>query len=1213
MRAALAIAGFELRTKLPRISTAVYFVVFATLAALWIAAAGGAFQGAKVAFSSDKVYINAPYAIALTVTILGLIGVVTVAAFMGRSVQQDFEYQTSHFFFTSPISKAEYLLGRFAGAVAIVLVIFLGIAAGVLVGTHWPGVNGERVGPWSLDAFVRAYLAMLLPNVLFLGAVFFTLAALTRRMVGVYIAGAVVLIGYLASARLLADIDNRTLAALIDPIGSSALGIATRYWSLAEKNTRAVPFAGELLWNRALWLAVGLAFFAVCYARFRMDSDTSERAPRRGLRSGHAAAEAVQAASAAAPAQAAAALPTAARDTSGRAYLRQLPGLTALHLRETLKSAYFIAIVVTGALFILANAKVIDTMYGTNTYPVTYLVLEFASGTFRIFVIVITTLYAGELVWRERDARMALIADSLPVPGWLPLAAKVATLFAVLAVLQLVVLACGVLIQLFSGYTRLEIGHYLFQLFVLELPLYWMAACLVLAIHVAVNNKYLGHFLVVAYYVASTTSYSFGYAHWTQHFAYAPQVTYSDMNGYGHFLRPLPWFYLFWAAASVLLLLGARLLWVRGVITGARARLDLARQRASRPVTIGAAVALAVLVADGAWLYYNTDVLNPYRNEFARDELRARYEKSYAAYATKPQPKVVAVRIAVDLFPHQHRVRAKGAYTLRNKTASPVSELYMTLPEDLILHEMRGSVPLTLADSQRPLDWQRYTLARPLAPGDTMTLDFDVEYAPRGFRNGGEDGTVVDNGTFIDSRYLPHIGYDEHGELTQDLDRKRHGLAPKPRMHDLDDKAAQQHSYLTAEGDWIDFDLTISTVPDQVAVAPGRLEREWTEGGRRYFHYRAAAPILDFYAFLSARYAVKRDAWHGPDGKVIPIEIDYQPGHEYNLDRMVQAIQDGLDYYTRNFSPYQYDRVRIVEFPRYRTFAQSFPNTIPYSEAIGFIARVKPGDPKDVDYPYYVTAHEVAHQWWAHQVIGADVQGATMLSETLAQYSALMVMKHRYGDAKMKRFLKYELDSYLVGRATERKAEEPLYRNENQPYIHYRKGSLAMYALQDAIGEEAVNRALASLLRKWAFHGPPYPTSRDLLAEFRAVTPPQYQYLIADLFETITLYENRAVSATWQRRGDSRYEVKLTVEAKKLRADENGAQREVPMDDWIDIDVLGKDEKPLFLEKRRVAAGRSTYTLEVAEPPLRAGIDPIVKLVDRRPDDNTVAVTEAAR
>jgi len=1211
MRAALAIALFELRTKLPRISTAVYFLAFAALAAFWMAAAGGVFQNLKVAFSSDKVYINSPYALAQTVTVLGLLGVVTVAAFMGRAIQQDFEYQTSHFFFTSPISKREYLAGRFVGAAAILTVIFLGIAAGVLVGAHWPGVEAERVGPWSLSAFVRPYLVMLLPNIVFLGAVFFTLGALTRRMVGVYIAGAIVLMGYLAAARLLADIDNRTLAALVDPIGSSALGLATRYWSPAEKNARLVPLAGELLWNRALWLAVGLAVLAFGFARFRMETEAAERAPRRGLfaRRGTAPVEPTPEARAV---RGVTPLPAAARDTRGVAYLRQLPGLVALHLRETLKSTYFVAIVVAGALFILANAKVIGSIYGTNTYPVTYLVIQFASGTFAIFMLAIITLYAGELVWRERDARMALIADSLPVPGWLPLAAKLATLFAVLAVLQLVVLACGVLIQLFSGYTRLEIGHYLFHLFVLELPIYWMLACLVLAVHVAVNHKYLGHFLVVAYYVADFAAAGFGYNHWIYRFADVPGVTYSDMNGYGHFLRPVPWFVLYWGAASVLLLLAARLLWVRGTDTGWRVRLAIAAQRASRPVRATAAAALLVLAADGAWIYYNTDVLNRYRTEYAQDELRAQYEKSFKPYAARPQPKVTGVRIAVDLFPHRHRVRARATYTLRNKTAAPIDELYVTLPEELIVHRMEGSIALRLVDDRRELSWRRYALARPLALGESMAFDFDVEYAPRGFANDGESKLVVDNGTFLHSTLLPHIGYDERMELAQDRDRKRHGLAPKPRMHDLDDAAYRQRNYLTGEGDWIDFDATLSTSPGQLAVAPGRLEREWTESGRRYFHYRASAPILDFYAFLSARYAVKRDAWHGPD-KVVPIEIDYQPGHEYNLERMASAVKDALDYYTRNFSPYQYDRLRIVEFPRYAAFAQSFPNTIPYSESIGFIAKVDPKDPKDVDYPYYVTAHEVAHQWWAHQVVGADVQGATMLSETLAQYSALMVMKHRFGDAKMKRFLKYELDAYLVGRATERKAEEPLYRNEDQPYIHYRKGSLAMYALQDYIGEDAVNRALASFLRKWAFRGPPYPTSRDLLAEFRAVTPPQYQYLIADLFETITLYENRAVSATWRREPGGRYEVKLTVEAKKLRADPSGAQREVPMDDWIDIGVLGKDDAPLYLRKHRITAGRTTLTLEVDEPPLRAGIDPIVKLVDRRPDDNTVAVSEAGR
>ena len=117
-------------------------------------------------------------------------------------------------------------------------------------------------------------------------------------------------------------------------------------------------------------------------------------------------------------------------------------------------------------------------------------------------------------------------------------------------------------------------------------------------------------------------------------------------------------------------------------------------------------------------------------------------------------------------------------------------------------------------------------------------------------------------------------------------------------------------------------------------------------------------------------------------------------------------------------------------------------------------------DPEDVDYPYYVTAHELAHQWWAHQVIGANVQGATMLVETLSQYSALMVMKRKVGDAAMQKFLRYELDRYLLGRSTEQKKELPLARVENQPYIHYRKGSLVMYALQDYLGEETVNRAI---------------------------------------------------------------------------------------------------------------------------------------------------------
>src|SRR5262249_20302643 len=190
---------------------------------------------------------------------------------------------------------------------------------------------------------------------------------------------------------------------------------------------------------------------------------------------------------------------------------------------------------------------------------------------------------------------------------------------------------------------------------------------------------------------------------------------------------------------------------------------------------------------------------------------------------------------------------------------------------------------------------------------------------------------------------------------------------------------------------------TVTTSPDQIAISPGYLQREWMENGRRFFHYKMDAPILNFYSFQSARYLVRRDRW-SRDGNDVAIEIFYHPGHEYDLDRMIESTKAGLDYFTTNFGPYQHKQFRILEFPRYETFAQSFPNTIPYSESIGFIARVRPDDEKDIDYPYYVTAHELAHQWWGHQVIAADVQGATLLIETLAQYSALLIMKHKYGD-----------------------------------------------------------------------------------------------------------------------------------------------------------------------------------------------------------------------
>nr|UXE44641.1 hypothetical protein Hi04_10k_c2877_00009 [uncultured bacterium] len=423
-------------------------------------------------------------------------------------------------------------------------------------------------------------------------------------------------------------------------------------------------------------------------------------------------------------------------------------------------------------------------------------------------------------------------------------------------------------------------------------------------------------------------------------------------------------------------------------------------------------------------------------------------------------------------------------------------------------------------------------------------------------------------------------------------------------MASRDDVKELAHNYLRHDSDFITFAATVSTSSDQIAIAPGYLEKEWTEGGRRYFRYAMDQPILNFFSVLSAKYAVKRDEWNG-----VKLEIYYQPNHTANLDRMMGGMKDALAYCNESFGPYQHRQARILEFPRYERFAQAFPNTIPYSEAIGFIAAVDDNDPEDVDYPYYVTAHEIAHQWWAHQVIGANVRGATMLSESMAQYSALMVMKHKYGKERMRRFLKLELDGYLRGRAFEKKKELPLAQNENQQYIHYQKGSVAMYALQDFIGEERVNRALHKTIERWKFKGPPYPTSKDLVDAFREETPPSFSYLIEDLIETITLYDNRARSAKVKANGQGGWDVTVDVLAKKLRSDDAGNQTELEFEDWIDVGALDADGNALYTELRKVKKGASEiqFTVPGAKKPAKVGIDPLNKLIDRTSDDNVIA------
>jgi aminopeptidase N len=629
-----------------------------------------------------------------------------------------------------------------------------------------------------------------------------------------------------------------------------------------------------------------------------------------------------------------------------------------------------------------------------------------------------------------------------------------------------------------------------------------------------------------------------GLEHNLYNYGGTPGVPLSDMNGQGDFWKGASWFRLYWSAFALILLVLAFGLWRRGTETRLAPRLRRLPRRLKGPAGALAAAALTVFVGTGVWIYINTNVWNEYRTSNANERRLADMEKALLRYENTPQPAVTDVKLNVALYPHDTRAVAQGTYVVVNRSAAPLSEIHLRFDRDVQVRRLSVEGARLARDFER-FDYRIYRFDRPLAPGERRTVAFETVLEQRGFRNSGNLNRIVDNGTFIDnSEFAPSVGMSRGGLLQDRAKRRKHGLPPELRPAKLEDEAARRYNYVRA--DWVNSDITVSTVADQTPIAPGNKVSDVTRDGRRIARFVADAPILHFFSIQSARYAERRETYKGVD-----LAIYYDRQHPWNVDRMVQSLKTGLDYYQANFSPYQFRQARIIEFPAYATFAQAFANTMPYSEGIGFIADFK--DPEKIDYVTYVTAHELGHQWWAHQVVSADAQGGTVLTETLAQYSAMMVMERLYGPDQIRKFLKHELDDYLQSRGGEVIEELPLIRVENQGYIHYQKGSLVMYLLKDQLGEAAVNRALSRVLQQYAFKGPPYPTSVALVQALRAEARPDQQALITDLFERITLYDVKAREPKVTKRADGRFDVSFTVEAKKLYADGKGVERETPL------------------------------------------------------------------
>ncbi len=1137
-------------------------------------------------------YVNAPHTITVYTTFLTLFGLMIAASFFNNAALKDHENNFNEILFSAPISKSGYFFGRFFGALVLATIPMLGIFFGVILGTilapalGW--VDPERFGNFYLETFINNYFLIILPNMFFAGTIIFTIANKWKSTVISFVGSLIIIIGYIVSGAFISDIDNETIAALTDTFGIRAYGLYAKYFTSIEKNTLSPSFSGLLILNRLLWTITGVIILAISYFSFSFRTkNTKFKAPKEDI----------------IKSKGTFILPELNPIYGAKTEWTQFKSFFLINFLNIVKSAAFKILFLFSAIILIATLFGGAEYYGLKSYPLTYKVIDTIRISTEIFVIIILVFFSGNLIWRDRESKINEVIDATPHTSLISLSTKALSLVSIATMIHVFFIICGIFYQLASGFYNIELDIYFLDFLYTSLMTYIVWSGVMIMIQVLLSNKYIGYFVsILVVFLWSYLLSIFDVESNMLSIGGVPTMIYSDMNAFGPSLKGVMWFNLYWVLFSFICLLIAGALWNRGAISSLKERIQIAKKQIPKNYRIIVFGTVFCWIAVASFVFYNTQVLNKYKTSRELVQLAANYENEYKKYKDNEQPKISEIKYYVDIFPYNRNALVKATMTLVNESESIIDSIHYSIDSRWEPEIKIPNSKLVLDDKK--LEYRIYKLSKPMNPGDEINIEINTQYISKGFENGIGNTRIINNGTFLnESRVLPSLGYQSRNEISDKNTRKEYGLKPRigiPELESVDSHYRMKNDLTNGTADFINIEAIVSTSGDQIAIAPGSLLKKWEDNGRNYYHYKVDHPSQHFYSFMSAKYEVKTRKWNDID-----IEVYYDKKHPQNVTMMLDAMERSLDYYTKNFGPYMHKQCRIIEFPRYANFAQAFPGTMPYSEGLGFIINLE--DEEGNNIVDAIIAHEMSHQWWAHQVVGAKMQGSTMLSESFAEYSSLMTMKSIVKKPmKMRKFLKYNHDRYLSGRSNDSDKELPLYKVENKMHIHYGKGSVILYALQNYIGEEKVNTAMRNFLEEFKYRKPPYPTSLDFMKHLEPQVPDSLKYLVNDWFKEITLYDNRLEKASYKKLENGRYQITMDIEAKKLLADTMGNETPMQLNDWIDVGAFADsgEERLLFVKRVKMDRPEMTFNFEIDSIPAKLAIDPFHLLIDRVYEDN---------
>lgn len=1162
----------------------------------------------------ERVKVNGAIPIAITLSAFSLLSIFFAAVFVVTGVMRDDTHKAVEVVHATPVTTRDMLLSRMIGVWFATVLSLSGLVLGTMIGPFMPWGDEATFQSFNLLHYLQPFLLFVVINALIVSGIYTAIAVVTRNRAIVYVSAVGLLVIYLIGGIVAGERPDEWIAALVDPFGATSLAVETQYWPAAEQNNNMAPITGWVGLNRLVYGLVGLALFGLAFAlssrgilnrrtKKRQD-DTLSEAPKR----------------------VSPVVPQLGSGFTLQAFWTRIK----FEYLTTVRSTAFIILVSVALTFFVISLLVAIFMGASTTLPTSRFMTQVALGSLLFPMLIVMIFFGSDIMWRDRTANMHEILDATPVRNVSLLFAKWGAMALLLLTLILGLLGAGMIGQLVAGWnvvpvvpmTFLAIGLVSFYVG------FFFQGMLVMFLQNFMPGRIIG--MLVAAGVLGALLFLVGqlpFYHPLMNFGSVGAGAYSEMAGFSN-PTAFGWEFAYWM--GLILILGALSVWVwrRGTQVGLGHRLKTMRSRASLP-SIGTALLGTALFAGFGYAGLQSYQAEGYLNSDQREARQADFEKLVGDIWQDPEPRIVQVSVDADFYPSQHVAEFRGEYVIDNPWDEPIvrTTVFASVgPDNVKSMDIEGATQVTGEDVADTLLEEHEVFMiefdPPFEPGETRTVRFTTEFDAPTLTEGS---SIARNGTFVNNtEALLTFGNLSAGFIGNPDTRRKYDLGERVEWPERDDPDARRKHLLTGfsgYADYVDFDANVCTEESQIPVAPGKFRGETVEDGRRCRHYASINPILNFFSFLSADYEVRTDVWDNPNGPDIDLEIYFHPEHDFNIDIMFDAMKTSMDVYHDVFSPYQYAQLRIMEFP-FASFAQAFAGTVPFSENIGFVQ--DPGDaedPEQVDFATYVTMHEIGHQWFAHQVIGAFAKGSNLLSEGLTENATMLAYEEHYDFAKARRVHEERTTvQYLTSRTFERDEEPVLAEAENQGYLNYQKTSWVFWGMRGIIGNEPVQRAVKRfLIEHAAINGAPYPTTLEFLDMLKDETEPQYHALIDDYWNKITFwdlaYQDEASVTISEANGRFEVSIPITLD-KKYASEEDGDETSVSeiegaeLNEWIPVGFYTEDPKddlgsnPMALEMVRVTDPETVLTFTMDERPTHVVLDPHRRLIERNINDN---------